>query len=353
MRLTAMTALNSGSSLFICSSPRHLYLSLGLAAQEAAPHLLLIDQPEDNSALMERVRAGANHLRSLQSWPKPRGRRGEKTQLARIAAWVQAECPARIYAGNDRKAVFQYAMHSARKRGLHTEGVYMDDGTGSYESGIHLKFWRGFIDRTVVAFAKKFSLGWWSDRARYLGGGRWVDRCLIQHPDLMPDWVRQHKQVEALPTAPFVDNPSADRIRNCLLGTQAEVPSWLSLDAIIVLPLSKQIRRQGLDSQRFISAARDATKDYQRVGIKYHPRESTEYLPAKSCDVRIPPEIPAEILFAAGAPQCIVGDTSSALLSARWLQSGARILSLCEPAQIRSPLSRLLQRAGIPVRAWG
>lgn len=342
------------STLYVCSSRRHLYIAAGLAlAGEGESHLLVIDQASaDPDATVAALGRQPGLFASITVRPRPRGRRAFRAELAACRALVAHLRPGRIVAGNDRKYQFQYACKSARDLGLGTRGVYIDDGTGSYESGIYLYFWRGLLDRSLVALAKRFAVGFWYHRARYFGGSRWVDECLVQHPKLMPAPVQSRKQVLPLLAEIYRQPERLAVLEACFLSSRPDARRWADCQAIIVLPYSKHVPRRGPAFERFVAMLREAVAGCAPVGIKYHPRESREYLPPVPGDVLIDREVPAEILFSQCRPRRIVGDTSSALLSAQWLQTGAQIISLCPQGDLGKPIPRLLARAGIRVDGY-
>lgn len=347
--------MGPASELYICSSRRHLYVASGLARSSALhSHLLVIDQALDEPDAMVAALASESSLfESVTVWAKRRGRSGLRREKADIETLIKQIGPQRVFCGNDRKLQFQYAVYFARKAGRKCRGIYMDDGTGTYESGIHLSFWRGFFDKTVVAWAKKLSVGWWYDRPRYFGATRWVDECCVQHPQLLPDAVRQSREVSQLEADLYRSPETLAMLERCFLGSVEQDTAWSHCQALIVLPLGKHAPAPGSASMRsFAARVRQAVAGCEPVGIKYHPRESKHYLPPEQGDVIVDPAVPAEILFSRGEPRVIVGDTSSALLSAQWLQTDARIISLCPQGDENKPLPRLLARSGIPVEVY-
>lgn len=346
--------MNAGPDLYICSSRRHLYVATGLALESRrSSHLLVVDQASDApDPIVSAIAAEPGLFSSVTVWAKRSGRRGLRRELADIADLVARVRPATVSGGNDRKFQFQYAVRQARALDPTCRGIYLDDGTGTYESGIHLQFWRGLMDRTVVAWAKKISIGTWYCRSRYFGATPWVDECRVQHPALLPAVVRARKRVTALDPETFKRPDAAELLERCFIGRRVTDDRWKDCAAIVVLPLGKQFVRSGGDIVRFATQIRAVTRGHSPVGIKYHPREVRPYLPADAGDILVDQHIPAEILFSRGQPRLIVGDTSSALLSAQWLQTRADIVSLCPQAELERPLPSLLARAGVRVQPY-
>ncbi len=334
------------TQLYLCSSKRHLYLALGLAQQAAAEcHLVIIDQdPACDDPLLEAVKVRPGPFASVVIWNRPADGAQRRHLFARIADLVGSLRPAEIHVGNDRRIEFQYAMYCARAFG--TTGVYIDDGTGTYVNGTYLKFGRSWIDLSIVAFLKKLQYGWWYQRRRYLGGTDWVDRCQVQFPQLMPAAVRCGKPVSGLDPAPFRSPPFNALLDVYLRALAAELDFSAQFDAVVMLPHSKHVRRYYRGVPVYLEMLQAHLRGLAKLALKYHPRETNFYFPAGPQQLVLPAHLPAEMLVGRLQTQMIVGDTSSALLSAIWLHPQARVISVCARGDANLPLVRLLASAG-------
>lgn len=344
------------SYFYICSSARHIFLAMGLAngLPNIRHHLLVINQkavspvvgtllsrPEPFTTVEAFVVNGGGYKKL---W-------GKKRSFARLKELIDSLQPVRIFGGNDRREEFQYAVSYAEKYTPQVVGAYLDDGTGSYVNGVYLRKWRAIVDLTVDRLLKRVFYGPWYDKQRLLGGTRWVKECYLNFPDLAPEELKSRKDIFPLEREVF----RADSLRRLLesLVDAYRTPSdedfsvaqlYQEYDVFVVLPHSKAVARYFGGEKSYNEALGKYLKGKGKVAVKYHPRESRFYFDCDASVTVFPASLPAEILFSFVQSKCVVGDMSSALLSAAWLMPESRTICLCPRGLDENPILSLVKR---------
>lgn len=339
--------------LYLCSSPRHIYLALGLALSEpeAVHHLRIINQKNKVNLFVDGAKRSLHPFASVEVMPllKKRGKYTAKKQaLSLIGAWLESNSADKIFCGNDRSIEFQYAMHLSLKRGRRTQGAYLDDGTGSYFNGCYLRWSRAFTDLTVDRCMKWLFYGSWYHKVRFLGGTRWVSECYLSFPELAPEFIKRNKKVIPLDPAIFRSEGFLNALRALALDELSG--SGGDFQLFLVLPLSKSIERFYTGIEEYLGLVNRLTGDYERIAVKYHPRETHYYFTSDRSVTEFPPSLPAEAIFSLVNVDCVIGDTSSALLSAQWLNPEAKVICLCPQELLRNPVIGLMQATRIQVQ---
>lgn len=225
--------------------------------------------------------------------------------------------PSWIYTGNDRRIEFQYAMaHSNAK------GVYLDDGTYTYLG--RKTHW--LKDKIIDNIVKKLAYGLWWKQPSTIGASAWIDKAIVAFPDSAIPEVRRKgckKLPENLSRIEFTELSKL-----CITDNQQDLSS---IDVLILLPHSSSANSELKKIAQVIPA------NSNKIAYKHHPRtepsqKSTEKM---SCMWSIPSgsdEIqattPMEILLPLLSSQCVViGSSSTALLTAKWLRPELRVIS--------------------------
>jgi hypothetical protein len=137
------------------------------------------------------------------------------------------------------------------------------------------------------------------------------------------------------------------------------------LDAVVTISHSSVASRSLHYKDSIMALVRQLTETQCVVGIKYHPRQAEpDYLGLvrEERTVLLPQGLPLEfvyILRAGSAEEAIegqlrfvVGDVSTTLLTARWLATDARCISLARPLGLLDPsLETLFERLGVELPA--
>lgn len=341
--------------LYLCSSPRHIYIAMGLALNQPAVthHLMIINQKKRSNFFVESLVRCPYPFASVEVMPiigKRKKYVARKKALTRIEQWLQDNVADKILCGNDRSVEFQFAMYRSQKIGRKTVGAYLDDGTGSYINGSYLKWNRAVTDLTIDRCLKWLFYGVWYHKVKFLGGSKWVQECYLNFPKLAPEYIKKNKQIIPLEPSVFRTQCFLNALLTLIPGDFTSSIDTSGFQLFLVLPLSKTIERFYASTEEYLSIINGFVSDYERVAVKYHPRETQFYF---DCDKEVtvfPPELPAEAIFSLVNVACVVGDTSSALLSAHWLNPAAKVVCLCPKALMDNPIMRIISATDINVQ---
>lgn len=348
--------------LYICSSVRHLYLTLGyaMAHPERKHYVIMLEQgsTEKRNPLVKQLLLDPGPLAGFDL-PPPQTSRSRyikrKSASRYIVERVQSLHPAKIFGGNDRRVEFQYTMYCARKNNRHVQGIYLDDGSASYVNGRYLRFFQSLTDLTIDLLLKKVFWGTWYHKSLHYGGTRWVDECLLNFPHLVPDHLKHNKRIKRL-QADLYRQSEFQHYMNSLIADSRLVKREEGVfsdeyDALLILPLAKFVVSNYGSITRYLAVIDKylVANDCKRVAVKYHPRESQAYFQSDLPSVEIPAALPAEVIFSLLQTRCILGDLSSALLSAVWLLPNAHVICLCLPAMRSNPIMKLVQKTPVKV----
>ncbi len=316
------------NKLLLVSTFRHYFIGLGLALSDKshAYHLVFIDQKYDDErnpiylAALEMVEP----FSSVECMPvRSIGLRKSKVRsmgFDRLKTIIGELKPVEIATGNDRRLEFQYAMYVAKKLDrLDVAGAFLDDGTGSYISFQKLKFTKYLSDKWIDTPIKKVVYGHWYTRPLTFGESHWVDICYLAHPLLVENTLRNKKCIEI--EASFYRTVRAQNILRKLIGILCleSQPKIKGRSVLLTLPHSSIITDiyGSLEGVKEMILA--VTASYENVCIKYHPRETGDPFNLSGKFIMLPAEIPVEIFFSVMNFDQVIGDVSTALMSAKWL----------------------------------
>lgn len=343
--------------LFLASTPLHILNSVAIASQtpELQSCLWLIDQPNvDKNPYFDLlsnwqdspfsdVRISQGHIKGTKAKLKNR-----KKVFADIQSWVEANRPAQVFTGNDRRIEFQYAMHCTHQLNGEAKGVYMDEGTFTY---VGRQASASFSDRVIDNALKKLTYGFWWKNPPTIGGSDWITDIYAAFPQLVHPELEK-KQLHALQPL-YSDNPVvADFCARLVRHFGAEIESIKEVSVILTLPHESIICRLKGYREAMDDVLNTLTSKGLNVGIKYHPRnidpDILEVATQSNATV-IPHRIPFEaILPLLPANIIIIGDLSSTLINSRWLRPSAQILSIKIPdAPLASEFESLFSRIGV------
>ena len=323
--------------LFLCSTPFNVVIAsmIALDVQKSDTcELWLIDQPLEPSPFMRQVlswkvspfmdiKLASHQAKTLSA------KRGRKKELKRLARVAEEKGVTDLYTGNDRRVEFQWLMaHLSNK----TTGHYIDDGSYSYIG--RKTHW--LSDKIIDNLLKKLSYGIWWKQPKTIGASAWITIAHLAFPDLAVPALRK-KDCRKIPE--YINDPVfeslCDSFRDSLAGLN-------KLDALIILP-HESVRSS--ETEQLLLAE---GKEHSTCGIKCHPRSSTS-VPEQASEMRVvDANLPFELLLTQlESGCCIIGDVSSALLTARWLRPELPIVCY---AQNENSLTRLMQSLDIKVK---
>lgn len=333
-----------------CSTPRNVFLSLGLAWQQpdAVHHLVLIDQvPGESSPLVRALTEKPGPFATIDTLHKGVGtfgkRRTRRAHYRRLTDMAKSWRPTQVYVGNDRRIEFQYFMHKLAQQQISSEALYVEDGINSYV-GVVRQRTKPLTDRYVEPLLKALFYGRWYDRSALVGCSHWVDQRLLTFPDCAAE-VPGPKRVWLAPT-PFLTSPFSDHMRDLntlILGADHSVNG----DLLFVMPHSNDLIANSGSIAAFREAVAALIKQAGSVYVKYHPRETRD--PLADMAIPLPTALPIEMLLSTSRFHTIVGDTSAALMSIRWLSPESKVFSVRNKNAAHAGLFALMAQVGITV----
>ena len=356
--------------LYLCSSIRHAYLAMGIAndAPEANHHLIFINQKnaKDNHTVQLFLK-DKRPFASIEVYENGKGVIGKyqskRAAFTQLKAALQRLQPHKIFGGNDRRTEFQFAMHfchQLKKSKLvdyTPTGIYMDDGTGSYVNGVYLNKLQTITDLTIDRALKKLFYGLWYDKSMLMGGSKWVDECWLTFPDLAPE--NLNKTIVPLKPATFRSKSFLSLAERYLPTTKQASDSdgrddifSKKYDAFLILPYSKFVKTYFPSSEVYVELANKYLEKFDNIAVKYHPREKDFYFKSSANITEFPPSIPAEVIFSFVSANCVVGDLSSALLSANWLLPESESILLCPEKLADHTLIQIFKRTPISIEYY-
>ncbi len=323
------------NKLLMVGQFRHYFIGLGLALNDEAHnyHLIFINQSFDDErnpiyqASLKLLEPFASvsclPLRTSKFQQKNKNRK-EAFKILRDT--IKKLKPVEIATGNDRRLEFQYAMHYSRNvLKLGVKGAYLDNGTGSYISFQKLNMGKYLARKWIDVPIKKLVYGRWFTRMQRYGGSDWTDTCYLTHPEFAPARLMKKRCVE-VEVGFYKTNRAQCLIRSIVTSLGWQEKKQLPGEKILlVLPRGTVIEEiyGSLESAELI--IKNITRNYGGVYVKYHPADQDDILNLKGVAEILPSPVPIEILFSVMSFDKVIGDTSTAILSAKWMLPKAEV----------------------------
>jgi hypothetical protein len=318
--------------LILVSTFRHLFLGLNLAIidTDSEYHVLFIDQKlnEDVNTIFKVAKSILKPFSSIAMLPVKQGTKSKKahrkTIFNTLELYLNELTPDEIITGNDRRLEFQFSMKYCRSNiNPNVLGSYIDDGTGSYRNMYSFNKLSKYTDKFIDTPLKKLVYGQWYTRPETLGASHWVSKCYLTFPELALNEIKMKAvKLDAEIYTSFEGQRILDAYMNGLNCMQLSkgAPSVL-----FVLPHSSIIDQLYGDKENLIDKLAEIIKEYPNAFVKYHPREVGDPLYLKEKVNMLPAEVPAELFLAFFRFDRVLGDVSTALMSARWLQPSCKV----------------------------
>jgi len=351
--------------LHVCFTPYHVFLATLIAwarREQADSRLVLIEYRFDASILRECLRSWQaspfSDVLSLKTIPwwlnrvllaflSPgraetcRDYLGAGKNIRRIVRYVEDFSPTRVHVPGDGPDVCQGAMHTAKSINPASRCVYVEDGSAAY-----VRDWENEGEsRKRRLFRKLFIPSPWYEDLRGLGRGPWLDEAMMLFPDL------RVPELKKLPCAEIPRDALGDaeflRWNGALLERYGASKASLSdVGCILAAPAATGHEDAAMWKQVIDVASEEMRREGLRVAIKYHPREyAGDYLGVgASRDVVILPQrVSMENVVLQVLPhlKCMIGDTSSCLLSAKWMSPSLQVIA-CTRTTKDSLLTKML-----------
>jgi hypothetical protein len=332
-------------TLFLASTPLHVFFSLGLMRgpfRDSENTLVLMDQrPGDRDYIVEAIEAGDLGGPRVTRFPTLRALGSARAALARISEFARDLAPTTIAIGNDRRTEFYAAIRGcpAARR------TYIDDGLYSYlPRQDAYPAWR----QAMSNWRRRMKYGLGIERPAMIGGSHAVQDGYVLLPHQVHEGLRG-KPVAALRPEWFAD-AWVGQVCHAAAGRAGfDAVACGAIGLLLLLPHPRFLEdypdlRRSLETLAHDHAARGAL-----VAVKPHPRavntplERQLELPGEQV-LALPARLPIEVLVPLLSGTLVVGSLTTALLSLVLLGNRISVRSLLPP-QARGAGQRYNDRA--------
>jgi hypothetical protein len=346
-------------AIFFAHSPFNLFVSTGIAlslsSAETKDLVMYLNFPGIPEAL-DLLRSWSGFPfrkvvtldRQLDRQSLLKKLRMMKLNIQAVFSSLQTQPPHSIYFFNDNFPSCQFALAEAAKMGTHVDRVFVDEGSGAYNTARIQPPLKG------TRLFRQLALGSWWEEINTNGTSSYVDRSLLMFPARAnPELLK--KPVAQLQAASFL-TPAMREMALHYLRCAGVNPSGAPLSLLVFPTLSDVPYTQTQAYRRELQeVCSQALALGLLPGVKYHPNERR----GDYCDLEklsqvklLPASVPAEILYLTWAHsiQVVVGDISTALITVRWLLDTAEAFTLRPfTAAADQRLLSTLKRIGVHV----
>jgi hypothetical protein len=341
------------NKLILVSTFRHYFLGISIALQDKKHnyHVLFIDQKYDDkrNLFLQAAKKCVTPFKSVSSLPTQKAL-GSKRQT-RLASFTILKVtlenlrPVEIFTGNDRRLEFQYAIQYAKKNlSKNTIGSYIDDGTGSYIDVKTIHPVKYAVDRYLDTLVKKLAYGNWYKHPKRLGQGPWVERSYLTTPELMVD----HKSLTYIhiPAENYKTTEGTSAIKALVQELGFKLPALKPGTTLLVLPHTSLIKDMYGSIGNFKNQLSQLLKNENNILVKYHPRDLDDPYSLKSIATLLPTTVPAEVYLASLEINRVIGDISTALMAAKWLNPSCQVEYMKTNSIYTTVLSKIFDKIG-------
>lgn len=337
---------------FFISSPLHYFIATNLAISHKGDTnvALFISKNQINA---EQYAKATRHFPDIfqhtfdltiddgQSKYKQR-----KLRFKQISGIISSMQPDKIFTGSDRRIEFQFAMHQARKSNANVEGIYIDDGTVSY---LGHKSINSVFHRHIDPILKQLVYGTWWKNALTTGSSDWITKAYLASPqDAHP--LLKTKNLIPLDQSIF-NRDEFFQVNEFLLEKFEDLAAidFTRIKAVICLPHESFY----LNDINFLAQIKKAVSQqypFNEMAIKAHPRSKnmtllTDMFPGSTL---LPNTIGMELLLPKLSDDTfIIGDVSTALLTAKWLKPSVTVQAFELDNDMSKNLKKLFKSVGI------
>jgi|GEM_PF-6688872 len=317
------------TDLFLAQTPVNLLISAALAIAEtttAEPHLIACSRTDGEEA-WTRAASTSQHwpfstttfldrrLKGLSPWSKWRRIR---TNIQLTRHQVRQLTPDRIWFFNDQFPSVQAACVEAKRVRPDARRIFIDEGLSSY--GI-----RPFpVPGAIPTAIRRLALGHWWEELPLNGTSSHADEARLLYPEFANPAIRPPRQPLG---RELFDQPQIKRLLADLVPpVDKELTTLVFTGRSSLTPDRERLRQQYVDIIAPLAAAGET------IGLKAHPAEESDdpFDLGKTLPVIcLPRHTPSEVfvMHFRQTLRCVVGDGSSALMTARWLLPDADIVS--------------------------
>ena len=336
---------------FFISSPLHFCIATNLAISNKDDRNIALFISKNKATVNQYSKATKyfntifNETFDLSINPEKNKLKEIKSCFKKIEKIITLLPANKIFTGNDRRLEFQFTMYKTRLINHNVEGIYIDDGAISY---IGHKSINNLLHKYVDPYLKKLMFGTWWKSALTTGSSSWISKAYLAMPsDAHP--LLQKKELIAIKQEVFCSEEFL-KVNDFLIATYNGLTKidFLNVKVVLCLPYESLY----LHDQTFLSNISKAIlKDYkaEELAIKAHPRSKNisvlkEKFPRS---MSLPNTLAMELLLPNLTDNTsIIGDVSTALLTAKWLKPNLKVKAF-EINNIPNNLKILFQKLGI------
>tara|TARA_B100000767_G_scaffold275149_1_gene310704 strand:- start:195 stop:1241 length:1047 start_codon:yes stop_codon:yes gene_type:complete len=336
---------------FFISSPLHFCIATNLAISNKNDRNIALFISKNKATVNQYSKATKyfntifNETYDLSINPKKNKLKEIKSCFKKIDNIITLFPANKIFTGNDRRLEFQFTMHKTRLINHNVEGIYIDDGAISY---IGHKSINNLLHKYVDPYLKKLVFGTWWKSALTTGSSSWISKAYLAMPsDAHP--LLQTKELVAIKQEVFSSEEFL-KVNDFLIATYNGLTKidFLNVKVVLCLPYESLY----LHDQTFLSNISKAILKNckaEELAIKAHPRSKNisvlkENFPSS---ISLPNTLAMELLLPNLTDNTsIIGDVSTALLTAKWLKPNLKVEAF-EINNIPTNLKILFKKLGI------
>lgn len=338
------------NSLYLASTPRHLYQALALAfdKKETQSPYLIVTSIKMDSPLMKIVNDGESSpfkrvIFLDQGKPASFARFNDFSRIKNLVTEFVGEIqPESVYVGNDKKPLSQWILFQSKSFKSNCVAWYVDEGIASYFYGFSNA---RKVGEWLEARLKRAIYGRWYTMPKALGASKYIDRAVfsfLEHRQTHYDKINCSSLEPEL-----FQQPEVLMMTNQILATSGMDSELInSLDAVFLMPSLNLVNDIYGSLAKLHQLILSISNKKSSIGIKYHPKDregSAELEKGIPNLVRIPEYLPIEMLYPIlNKNTLVIGDVSSALFTAKWLLPDNELYSVTDGESVstdsRKPL---------------
>jgi len=337
---------------FFISSPLHFFIATNLAISHKNDInvALFISKNKKNAEqyakATEHFKDIFQHTFDLTIDDDQNKFKQRKLRFTQINDIISSLMPDKIFTGSDRRMEFQFTMHQARKLNNQVEGIYIDDGTVSY---LGHKSINSIFHKYIDPVLKKLIYGTWWKNALTTGCSEWISTAYLAVPEDAHPLLKTKKLI-ALDQSIFSENEFL-QVNEFLIKKYDDLDSidFLKIKLVLCLPNESFY----LNNNIFLQQIKNAIPEQYSLAetaIKAHPKSKNMALLTKIFpeSTQLPNILGMELLLPKLTDDtCILGDVSTALLTAKWLKPQISVQAFELNSSISKNLKKLFNSLGI------
>lgn len=230
-----------------------------------------------------------------------------------------------IYVFNDAWPETQALFYYAKKNNKNVVGIYIEDGAGVYNSFLLKK------KNCLKLLLSKIFYGIWYKDVVIIGTSQWINRVMAIFPQFVRPELRVNKIIP-IKKDNFLKIIKDEVFHNYITSLKINIDKLKKIDVLLILTHSDLIRQ----FPRYKEAIREIFNIFKtlnlKIAIKYHPSEPLEDFLSVSGEKDIlilPKSVPVELFYNFMSEiKFIIGDTSTSLLTGKWLLEKPEIISI-------------------------